>query len=103
MTYAAPRPSQAARSRRPNTRTILHLEALEDRTLLSAATSVAAALAAGPYDPSQVLVQFRTNTPPSFNIPGAVLGQSLNPVPGLYEVNLTGLSVAKALTAFQAN
>jgi serine protease len=101
MTHAAPRPSQAARSRRPDTRTILHLEALEDRTLLSTATPVAMALAAGPYDPSQVLVQFRTNTPPSFNIPGAVLGQSLNAVPGLYQVNLKGLSVANALTAFQ--
>ncbi len=102
MTHAAPRSFKAAQSRRARPRTFLQLEALEDRTLLSTATLVASALAAAPYDPSQVLVQFRTNTPPSFNIPGATLGQPLSLIPGLYEVKLTGLSVANALTAFQA-
>jgi serine protease len=106
MTHAAPRPSHAARSRRPQTQTILHLEALEDRTLLSAAP-IPPSLASAPYDPSQVLVRFRTdpltNTAPSIHVSGAVLGQSLDLVSGLYEVNLNGLSVANALTEFQAD
>ena len=73
MTHAAPRPFQAARSRRPKTPTVLRLESLEDRTLLSAATPIAIALAAGPYDPSQVLVQFRTTTRPLSTFPGPPL------------------------------
>ena len=107
MSNATPRPSRAARKRRPNTSTVLRLEALEDRTLLSAAAPIPISAAPAPYDPSQILVQFRinpaTNAPPSFHVPGAVLGQALSLVPGLYEVDLTGLSVANAVAAFQAN
>ena len=75
----------------------LRLEALEDRTLLSAAA----------YDPTQILVQFRpaaaSGPAPVLNIPGAVLGPQLNSVPGLYEVRLAGLSVPAALALFQAD
>ena len=78
-------------------RACLRLEALEDRTLLSAAA----------YDPTQILVQFRTAAPagpaPVLNVPGAVLGPQLNSVPGLYEVRLAGLSVPAALALFQAD
>ncbi len=78
-------------------RACLRLEALEDRTLLSAAA----------YDPTQILVQFRTAAPtapaPVLNIPGAVLGAQLDSVPGLYEVRLSGLSVPAALALFQTD
>ncbi len=102
MTHAAPRPSTSGRSRRTNTRPALRLEALEDRTLLSGAT-LPLSVDAAPYDPGHILVQFRTNAPAPVNIPGAALGQALSLVPGLYEVQLTGLSVANAVAAFQAN
>ena len=78
-------------------RACLRLEALEDRTLLSAAA----------YDPTQILVQFRpaaaSGPAPVLNISGAVLGPQLNSVPGLYEVRLAGLSVPTALALFQAD
>ncbi|HBI44382.1 MAG TPA: hypothetical protein DDY78_16245 [Planctomycetales bacterium] len=103
MTQPKPQPSRDARSRRPKTQTILHLEALEDRTLLSVAAPVPIPLASAPYDSSHVLVRFRTEAAPAIHIHGASLGQSLDLVSGLYEVNLTGLSVANALTEFRAD
>ena len=92
-----------ARNRRQESRVILRLEALEDRTLLSSAVS----LAPGSYDPTQVLVRFQpavlANGAPTIGVPGATLGPSLSSVPGLYDVQLNGLSVCAALAVFQAD
>ncbi len=103
MTRRAQRPAMTGRNRRQESRVIPCLEALEDRTLLSAAIS----LAPGAYDPTQVLVQFRpaalASGAPALNVPGAALGPQLSSVPGLYDVQLNGLSVPAALAIFQAD
>ena len=88
MTRRVQRPAATGRSRRQESRVILRLEALEDRTLLSAAIP----LAPGSYDPTQVLVQFRpaalVSGTPALTVPGATLGPQLSSVPGLYDVQL---------------
>jgi subtilisin family serine protease len=89
------------RRRRQEARAIPQLEALEERTLLSAA------LISGSYDPSQVLVQFRPEAlsggAPSLDVPGASLGQALDPTVGLYDVRLNGRSMPDALALLQAD
>ncbi len=91
------------RARRPESRVVLRLEALEARTLLSAAFN----LPPGSYDPSQVLVRFRpaalAEGAPTLDVPGAALAAPLSGVPGLYDVSLNGLSVPAALAIFQAD
>ncbi|HVS39537.1 MAG TPA: S8 family serine peptidase [Gemmataceae bacterium] len=104
MTRRAQRPAMTSRNRRQDSRVSLRLEALEDRTLLSAAP----ALVPGTYDPSQLLVQFQpaavANGDPVLNVlPGATLGPQLPSVAGLYDVELNGLSVNAALAIFQAD
>ena len=103
MTRRTKRPAMTGHNRRQDSRVIPRLEALEDRTLLGAAVS----LSPGAYDPTQVLVQFRTAAlvggAPALNVPGAALGPQLSSVPGLYDVRLSGLSVPAALAIFQAD
>ena len=103
MSNATPRPSRAGRSRRPNTQSVLRLESLGRPHFAQYRRADPGFRASAPYASGDILVQFRTTNPPSFNVSGAVLGQSLSLVPGLYEVDLQGLSVANAVAAFQAN
>jgi subtilisin family serine protease len=73
------------------------LECLEERALLSAAGT-------GAFDPTRILVRFRT---PEFHqslLQGTTIGPALDLVPGLYEVRLgKAVSVASALAAYQAD
>jgi serine protease len=107
MTRRAQQPVDTGRDRRHVARTILRLELLESRTLLSAAPSGLQGLTPGSYDPTQILVQFRpavlTAGAPALNVPGAVLGQQLDASTGLYDVQLNGLSVPDALARFLAD
>lgn len=86
------------------------LEGLEDRTVLSAASSLGSSLfdrlALDPttYDGSRILVRFRDAGSTPLALPtGAHLGSSYGVLPGLRSVTLdTGLNVVDALKAFQA-
>jgi serine protease len=99
------------RSRRPE-RLPLQLEALEERTLLNAASPTTIldlnGLGVDPnhYSATDILVRFQT--PPGSAgglalVKGTTLAGSLPLVSGLYEVNLPrGMSVAAALAAYKA-
>ncbi len=89
---------------RPRT---LRLERLEDRSLPSAATPTldlsGVHVDPAQADPSNILVQFRPGSTP-VALPGTTLGQSLDLVPGLYEVSLApGTSAARALADYRRN
>jgi hypothetical protein len=55
------------------------------------------------YDPSHILVQIRPGASATA-LPGTTLGQALDLVPGLYEVNLLpGTTVTQALASYRAD
>ena len=69
------------------------LEALEDRTLLSAAPAIdLSGLAVNPaaYSTTDILVTFRPDAAPASALAGTTVGQALPLVSGLYPVNLSG-------------
>jgi len=106
-----PRNRQEKAKRRP-LRQPLGLEALEDRTLLSASAPTTVldlnglSVNTAQYSATDILVRFQT--PPggangSALVPGTTLGAALPLVTGLYEVNLSkGTTVAQALAAYHA-
>ncbi len=83
----------------------LLIERLEERSMLSASSSLPAAQPA--YDPSSILVRFQNEDKvPNVAalLPGAVLEAELSLVPGLHSVALPpDVSVAHAISVFQAN
>jgi subtilisin family serine protease len=85
------------------------LEALEDRTLLSAAPAIdlsGLAVNSAAYSTTDILVTFRpaAGSAPTSALVGTTVGQALGLVPGLYQVNLSGsVTVAQALVAYRAD
>jgi subtilisin family serine protease len=89
-------------------RRLLFLEALEERTLLSAAPTPVVDLSGLTVDPSaedptQILVRFAPSVTPAPALAGTTIGQAPGLVSGLYEVDLgPGVTVAQALAAYRA-
>jgi subtilisin family serine protease len=88
----------------------LHLETLEDRTLLSASGILGLAGSAGmainpsAYRAGDILVQFRPTQSPQSALAGTTIGTSLDPATDLYEVMLHGsVTVPQALAAYRAS
>jgi serine protease len=85
------------------------LEALEDRTLLSAGPAIdLTGLAVNPaaYSQTDILVTFRpgAGSSPAPALAGTAVGPALPLVSGLYQVDLTGsVTVAEALAAYRAD
>src|SRR5437763_10684437 len=83
------------------------LEALEDRTLLSASPAIdLSGLAVNPaaYSQADILVTFRpeAGVAPAPALAGTTVGQALPLVPGLHQVGLSGsVTVAEALAAYR--
>ena len=96
---------EQSRSPQPGRR--LGLEVLEDRTVLSTASSPVISLqglAVGTsYDPKHILVEFREGATPHAE-KGTTLGDAVSASAGLYEISLAdGVSVAAALKLYQAD
>jgi subtilisin family serine protease len=86
----------------------LHLETLEDRTLLDGSAAIdLSGLRVGPAAPaaSHILVRFVPNVTPVPVLHGTTIGAPVSSlVPGLYEVNLSpGVSLSLALAAYKAD
>src|SRR5262245_7687632 len=104
----SPMPQRSTRfrqTRTPGGR--LWLDALEDRTLLSAAPLLdRSGLQVIPpsSDPSHVLVQFRSQPAVRSVLPGTRVGQAVDAPTLLYQVDLApSVSVAQALAAYRAD
>src|ERR1700722_5665163 len=111
MTFPAPGSRRSKPRRKPAART-LGLEALEDRNLLSAGSPSSVidlsglAVSSSQYSSSDILVQFKASALTGKAIPtlaGTSVGQKLDLVSGLYQINLNpGTSVSRALAEYQA-
>jgi subtilisin family serine protease/subtilisin-like proprotein convertase family protein len=98
---------------RPQARVLLGLEALEDRSLLSAGPAAPVidlsglALNTSQYSSTDILVEFKSTALKSGAVPalaGTTAAQQLPLVPGLYEVQLDrGVSVQQALAAYSSD
>src|SRR5262249_43079228 len=86
----------------------LRLETLEDRIVPSTASNLLdlSGLTVDPnqYDPSHILVQFRAGVSPSALLAGTTLGERLDLVSGLFDVDLSkSVSVEQALLAYRSS
>ena len=84
----------------------LRLETLEDRIVPSTASNLLdlSGLTLNPsqYDPSHILVQFRAGATPGALLAGTSLGERLDLVSGLFDVDLSAsVSVEQALLAYR--
>src|SRR4051794_10024515 len=90
----------------PQPRRRLGLEVLEDRTVLSTASpaiSLQGLAVSSSYDPSHVLVQFRSGATPHA-VAGATLLSAVSDSAGLYDFHLeAGVTVPVALGRFLAD
>jgi subtilisin family serine protease/subtilisin-like proprotein convertase family protein len=103
-------PTRGRRSNETRAGRPLRLETLEDRTLLSAASSLDLSpirIDPSSFDHSRILVQFR-NAAGDYTgqsvVAGTTVSQKLDLVQGLYEVRLApGVTVTQALAAYRAD
>src|SRR5262249_43691987 len=99
--FSPPRKSTARYKPR---KTILFLELLEARTLLSGSPAATAAADPTTADAARILVRFTSESAATSVLEGTTVGPAISLVPGLHEVDLApGVSTTTALAAYQAD